>query len=674
MAYYDRVQRRWESLKEMMNESLNPDKAWEILHSHHTSPKRYVSPNFRTNPDINERRDRRDFGNNPINEESDDFYDYLSDEEEEKYDDKRRRTKQRANDDVEKMLRIREQERRRRLDTIRNTAENDAQHKFSTHRISHERTLDPFPIIDEPVELRLYLKIYGAYYMNPRDIPLETGGNKKISDLGLLRNSFVQYTDIPKGNKQSTSTEFNTNSPIFNHKAYFPISVGKDLVELLGKSNFLFEVWDQVSTDKKTIVGFSKVSLSCFYQSLVFRKNGLLNTSYFEYGANQYPMVGFDDNADIIDFDGKRVGWLKMVIALGSPEQVNLFDRVRNERDITRVEDRSRSRPRDIIKVEDRTRSSSRPRDIIRVENRSRSRPRDRTRSEPRDRSRSEPRDRDRSRSRPRETIRVEDRTRSRPRDGTRSRPRPRDRSRHREEEEELKIRQVKPKQEGGAYVSSTNNEEVESLMRELIDTIKDNSGGTGKRGKGQWSDNQLESLRNLFEECRLEDCKDIIAKVFRESAPRSKNLIKTINMAHFENGLIDHTSLSRKAISNILKIWDYRGSYDLEELQHCYLDYCRNGNYAEDRVKRIFEKLHVFFGLSENNGKFKNIPRSYEKDSVLKNKELAAMWCRDKGLRDGLNIIIDLFQANGDREKNIDLQEFLEFVRNPPLFEESHI
>jgi hypothetical protein len=261
MADYDEVKRRGENLKKMMNESISPDRAWETVHPHRSPPKRYPNPNYLTNPDIN---DSRNFGNNSVNEESDDFYDYLSDEEEEKHDDTRR-TKQHAIDDEETMLRIREQERIKRLELIRTSVNNDAQHNYLTHHINQGRTVDPFPKIDEPIVLQLYLKIYGAYYMNPRDIPLSTDGDKKISDSNVFRNSFVQYKDIPKGKKQSTSIEFNTNSPLFNHKAYFPIIVRKDLMELLGKFSFLFEVWDQVSTDKQTIVGFSKISLSCFF-------------------------------------------------------------------------------------------------------------------------------------------------------------------------------------------------------------------------------------------------------------------------------------------------------------------------------------------------------------------------------------------------------------------------
>lgn len=37
----------------------------------------------------------------------------------------------------------------------------------------------------------------------------------------------------------------------------------------------------------------------------MFQENGLLNTAYFEDEGNAYPMVGFDDNAEIVDFEGK---------------------------------------------------------------------------------------------------------------------------------------------------------------------------------------------------------------------------------------------------------------------------------------------------------------------------------------------------------------------------------
>lgn len=248
MADYDNIKRRGENLKKMMNESLSPDRAWDNVHPHHLPPKKYANPNFLTNPDIN---DPRNFDENGGNDESDDFYDYLSDDEEHKHDDERK-PKQHAVDDEETMLRIRELEKKKRLDIVRENVNNEAQNNYLIHQINKTRTVDPFPKIDEPIVLQLYLRIYGAYYMNPRDISLVTDGDKKLSDLNVFRNSFIQYKDIPKGKKQRTSIEFNTNSPIFNHKAYFPIIVRQDLMELLGKFSFLFEVWDQVSTDKQS--------------------------------------------------------------------------------------------------------------------------------------------------------------------------------------------------------------------------------------------------------------------------------------------------------------------------------------------------------------------------------------------------------------------------------------
>lgn len=65
-------------------------------------------------------------------------------------------------------------------------------------------------------------------------------------------------------------------------------------------------------------------------------------------------------------------------------------------------------------------------------------------------------------------------------------------------------------KTEGG------KNKELERLLRELIDTLKDKSSVTSRRERGKWDDNQLDSLKKLFEEMRLENTKDIKMKVFK--------------------------------------------------------------------------------------------------------------------------------------------------------------
>ena len=128
------------------------------------------------------------------------------------------------------------------------------------------------------------------------------------------------------------------------------------------------------------------------------------------------------------------------------------------------------------------------------------------------------------------------------------------------------------------AYIK-TNNRYHDTIceQKELIDTLKDKSSSGGKREKGAWSDNQLDSLRKLYEECRLENTKDIKSKVFKEAAQKCKNSRK-VPKAIFESDLLDNTSLNRKAVSNILEIWDFNHSemYDIDEIQDSYLVYCR--------------------------------------------------------------------------------------------------
>lgn len=256
MDGFDKIKMRGERLRKMMDDTLSPDRAWETVHPHHSPPKKYPTPNFLTNPDVN---DPRNFDENGGNDD-DDFYDYLSDEEEEKQ--PPTKDKQHAIDDDDYLDRVREHEKQKKLDELRDKIKNDAQQNYIVHQINQTRTVDPFPKVDEPLVLQLYLRIYGATYMHPRDLSMVNESSQQLKDLNVFRNTFVQYKDFPKGKSQRTSTEFNTNSPVFNHKAYFPIIVREDLMAQLGKFSFLFEVWDQVTTDKTDLVGFCKLSLN----------------------------------------------------------------------------------------------------------------------------------------------------------------------------------------------------------------------------------------------------------------------------------------------------------------------------------------------------------------------------------------------------------------------------
>lgn len=302
----------------------------------------------------------------------------------------------------------------------------------------------------------------------------------------------------------------------------------------------------------------------------------MLNTAYFEDDMNQYPMVGFDDNAAISDFDGKGVGWMKMTCALGSPDQVNRFDSIQAERDNQRAA------------------------------------------------------------------------------------------------EEEERKRQAKQQQKlNEAAKAGENSQQVEGLLRELIDTIKDSSNAPASRDRGRWIDNQLDSLSKFFEEMRVDNVRDVKLKVFQDASSKVKNS-RAVPKADFESDIVDNTPLTRKAVTNITEIWDYRGTntFDLDELQASYLVYSKYCNFAEAKVRSIFEKLQAFLSLNED-PKAKKKPA--EDDEAVNQKNLAALWCKDGDMIEGFNLIVDLFKGGGDPEQAINLKEFMNFVKEPPFMNKDH-
>ena len=99
------------------------------------------------------------------------------------------------------------------------------------------------------------------------------------------------------------------------------------------------------------------------------------------------------------------------------------------------------------------------------------------------------------------------------------------------------------------------------------------------------------------------------------------------MSKSEFESDLLDNTALNRKAVTNILEILNYNenSQYDLDELQNSYLVYCRYCNFAESKIKSIFEKLQAFFSINDKDEKKQK--NDDEEDDTLKNKNIAALW-----------------------------------------------
>lgn len=265
MADFESIKKRGERLRRQMDEALSPERAWDTVHQRNSPPKKYPTPNFLTNPGISDQRDLMDKRGSYEDEEDYDFYDYSDNEEDRKKEEEKQKEKDRrqhAIDDQDYLAKIRELEKRKKADELRDKINQDAHHNLLIHQINQTRTVDPFARQpDPPLVLQLYLRIHSASYLNPRNLPeISEFDQRKISDLEVFRNSFVQYKDFPKGKTQRTQIIRGTNNPTFNYKAYFGVIVREDIFKLLSKFFFLFEVWD--SSTKNEIVGFCKLSLS----------------------------------------------------------------------------------------------------------------------------------------------------------------------------------------------------------------------------------------------------------------------------------------------------------------------------------------------------------------------------------------------------------------------------
>lgn len=139
-----------------------------------------------------------------------------------------------------------------------------------------------------------------------------------------------------------------------------------------------------------------------------------------------------------------------------------------------------------------------------------------------------------------------------------------REKAREMEEEERRRMDRRNKKKNLEDSPDNARDKKMEELLRELIDTIKDKSSNTTKRQKGKWEDNYLDSLHKLFEECRLENTKDLKLKVFTSATSKE----------NFESDLLDNTTLNRKSVQNIVNLWNFDEGFTLEQLQESYNTY----------------------------------------------------------------------------------------------------
>ena len=97
-----------------------------------------------------------------------------------------------------------------------------------------------------------------------------------------------------------------------------------DVIEKLEKFTFVIEVWDQVSPDRNDLIGLVKIPLAGFCYSLKTTEDDIFSLNFLAEQHNVYPMVVSDELLPIYSpKHGKNIGTLKVMLAMGTPIQVN---------------------------------------------------------------------------------------------------------------------------------------------------------------------------------------------------------------------------------------------------------------------------------------------------------------------------------------------------------------
>lgn len=116
-------------------------------------------------------------------------------------------------------------------------------------------------------------------------------------------------------------------------------------IEKLEKFVFILEVWDNITPERDDLVGLVKIPLASFCYSLRTTEDDIFSLNFLADQHSMYPLTIVDDALPIYSPQlGQNVGYLKVMMALGSPVQVNRqiekeqeFDSANNQRKLAEM-------------------------------------------------------------------------------------------------------------------------------------------------------------------------------------------------------------------------------------------------------------------------------------------------------------------------------------------------
>ena len=134
----------------------------------------------------------------------------------------------------------------------------------------------------------------------------------------------MSYKGFPTLEKLTSAVMYGQSEPNFNYRSQFPVLMTPDVIDKMEQFTFVLEIWDEVSPSRRDLVGLVKIPLASFCYSMKTTEDDIFSLNFLAEQHNMYPMIITDENLPIYSpRHGQTVGQLKVLLALGTPSQVN---------------------------------------------------------------------------------------------------------------------------------------------------------------------------------------------------------------------------------------------------------------------------------------------------------------------------------------------------------------
>nr|XP_014348539.1 PREDICTED: C2 domain-containing protein 3 [Latimeria chalumnae] len=159
------------------------------------------------------------------------------------------------------------------------------------------------------------------------------GKEFNTGDAGIQQpcNSYLKCKLFSTDEATRSSVIWGTAQPAFNFSQVAPVPLTARLLERMKNNVMIVEVWNKLTSpggQQDRLLGLVKLSLHQFYMS--FRDPKI---SHLLLQA-QYPVVAVDSYIPVVDvFTGSKRGSLRVLLAMGSGDQVLALQRLRNDND-----------------------------------------------------------------------------------------------------------------------------------------------------------------------------------------------------------------------------------------------------------------------------------------------------------------------------------------------------